>query len=65
MKPKRKKIKRIIITGFIIFSNFILLFIFLMQIVLLNKFYEIYKTKQLEKVEKEIISNVIVNNNLI
>ena len=65
MKPKSKKIKRIIITGLIIFSNFILLFVFLMQIVLLNKFYEIYKTKQLETVEKEIISNEVVTKNLL
>lgn len=36
-----------------------------MQIVLLNKFYEIYKTKQLETVEKEIISNEVVTKNLL
>ena len=36
-----------------------------MQIVLLNKFYEIYKTKQLETVKKEIISNEVVTKNLL
>ena len=65
MTLKNKKINNLIIIGLIAFSSFILLFVFLMQIVLLNKFYEIYKTKQLETVEKEIISNEVVTKNLL
>lgn len=41
--------------GLIAFSGFILLFVFLMQIVLLNNYYESYKTRQLETIKKNIM----------
>jgi len=53
---KNKKINNLIIIGLIAFSSFILLFVFLMQIVLLNKFYESYKMKQLDTIKENIIN---------
>lgn len=57
MKQRSSKIRKLMIIGLIIFSSFILLFIFLMQIVLLNKFYEFYKTRQLNEVKKIIVNS--------
>ena len=56
MTLKNKKINNLIIIGLIAFSSFILLFVFLMQIVLLNKFYESYKMKQLDTIKENIIN---------
>ncbi|MBQ6285253.1 MAG: HAMP domain-containing histidine kinase [Bacilli bacterium] len=56
MTYKNNKIKTILIISLVAFSNFILLFVFLMQIVLLGNFYESYKIRQLEKIKKEIIN---------
>ena len=56
MTLKNKKINNLIIIGLIAFSSFILLFVFLMQIVLLNKFYESYKMRQLDTIKKNIIN---------
>ena len=56
MTLKNKKINNLIIIGLIAFSSFILLFVFLMQIVLLNKFYESYKMKQLDTMKENIIN---------
>ncbi len=63
MIRKNSKINKIIILGLIAFSGFILLFVFLMQIVLLNNFYESYKIKQLEKIKKEIMNYEIIDTN--
>ncbi len=57
MTQKGNKINKIIIIGLIAFSSFILLFVFLMQIVFLNSFYDSYKSKQLENIKKSIINN--------
>lgn len=57
MKLKNKKIKKIILIGLIAFSSFILLFVFFMQIGLLDRFYESYKIRQLESVKKNILSH--------
>lgn len=51
---KNSKIKNIVLGSLIAFSTFILLFLFLMQIVFLNKYYEIYKKNQLN----DIVSNI-------
>ena len=56
MTLKNKKINNLIIIGLIAFSSFILLFVFLMQIVLLNNFYESYKMKQLDTIKENIIN---------
>ena len=56
MTLKNKKINNLIIKGLIAFSSFILLFVFLMQIVLLNNFYESYKMKQLDTIKENIIN---------
>ena len=56
MKLKSNKISKLIIIGLIGFSSFILLFVFLMQIGLLDNFYESYKMRQLKNVKKKIIS---------
>ena len=47
----------------IAFSSFILLFIFLIQIVLLNKFYELYKIKQLDNIKRTIINTKELDTN--
>ncbi len=43
--------------GLMIFSSFILLFVFLIQIALLNQFYELYKTRQLESIKQTILNS--------
>ena len=57
MKPKNNKIKNIILIGLIAFSSFILLLVFLIQIGFLDKFYEYYKTRQLDTVKKNILNS--------
>ena len=57
MKSKSSKIKYIVWACEIAFSCFILLFLLFIQIVLLDKYYEIYKTRVLEKVSTTIKSN--------
>ncbi len=56
MKQSKRNIKKIVLLSLIGFSSFILLFVFLMQIVLLNKFYESYKMRQLDTIKKNIIN---------
>lgn len=56
MKLRNYKIKHIVWAFLIAFSSFILLFLFLMQIVLLNTFYEFYKTNQLTSASNKILS---------
>ncbi len=53
---KNKKIKHIVWFSLAIFSTFILLFLFVVQILLLNTFYENYKTNQVEKFYNDIVS---------
>ncbi len=58
MKSKKinkiSKIRNLVLTSFIIFTTIILLLLFLIQIVSLDKYYEIYKTKQLESIVNTI-----------
>lgn len=51
---KNSKIKHIVLGCLIAFASFILLFLFLMQIVFLNKYYEIYKKNQLDNIVSSI-----------
>ena len=57
---KNSKIKHIVLGCLIAFASFILLFLFLMQIVFLNKYYEIYKKNQLN----DIVSSIKNNNSM-
>ena len=61
MKQKNKKITKMVLISLIIYSSFILLFVFLVQILLLDNFYEAYKKRQLESIEKEIIASKDIN----
>ena len=60
MKSKSKKIKYIVWACEIGFSCLILLFLYFIQIVLLDKYYQVYKTRILEEVSHEIKSSDIV-----
>lgn len=51
---KNSKIKHIVLGCLIAFASFILLFLFLMQIIFLNKYYEIYKKNQLDNIVSSI-----------
>ncbi len=62
MKLKNYKIKHIVWAFLIAFSSFILLFLFLMQIVFLNGFYELYKTNQLISASNKIINNYSIDS---
>ena len=57
MKSKSSKIKYIVWACEIAFSCFILLFLFFIQIVLLNKYYEVYKTRILDNAANTIKTN--------
>ena len=54
---KNSKIKHIVLGCLIVFASFILLFLFLMQIVFLNRYYEIYKKNQLNDIVSSIKNN--------
>ena len=57
---KNSKIKHIVLGCLVAFSCFILLFLFLMQIVFLNKYYEVYKKNQLD----DIVNSIKTNNSM-
>ena len=57
---KNSKIKHIVLGCLVAFSCFILLFLFLMQIVFLNKYYEVYKKNQLN----DIVNSIKTNNSM-
>ncbi len=61
MKQSKRNIKKIVLLSLIGFSSFILLFAFLVQIVLLDKFYSLYKKNQVENIKNYIINNKIVD----
>lgn len=61
MKQSKRNIKKIVLLSLIGFSSFILLFVFLVQIVLLDKFYSLYKKNQVENIKNYIINNKIVD----
>ncbi len=54
MKSKKYKIRNLILASLTIFIAIILLLLFIIQILSLNKYYEIYKTKQLGKITEQI-----------
>lgn len=58
---KNSKIKHIVLGCLIAFASFILLFLFLMQIIFLNKYYEIYKKNQLDNIVSSIKNNNSMN----
>lgn len=60
MKSRSNKIKYIVWACEIGFSCLILLFLYFIQIVLLDKYYQVYKTRILEEVSHEIKSSNIV-----
>lgn len=57
MISKTKKIKQLVWTSLFAFSVLILGILFFTQIVFLNKYYEIYKTNQLDTIAHEIKQN--------
>ena len=58
---KNSKIKHIVLACLISFAIFILLFLFVMQILFLNNYYEYYKTKQLNYVADTIKNSSNIN----
>lgn len=61
MKNKGSKLKYIVWGCEVIFSCFIIFILFIIQILLLNTFYELYKTNLLEKTANNILNNEILN----
>lgn len=62
MIANNNKIRNTVLAFFIAFSCIILLLLFVMQIGLLNQYYEIYQTKKLNKIKDEIISKDVIDN---
>lgn len=56
------KIRNTVLAFLIFFSCIILILLFAMQIGLLNQYYEIYQTKRLNNVTKEILSKEVIDN---
>ena len=56
------KIRNTVLAFFITFSCIILLLLFVMQIGLLNQYYEIYQTKKLNNITKKILSEEIIDS---
>lgn len=62
MIANNNKIRNTVLAFFIAFSCIILLLLFVMQIGLLNQYYEIYQTKKLNKIKDEILSKDVIDN---
>lgn len=62
MIANNNKIRNTVLAFFIAFSCIILLLLFVMQIGLLNQYYEIYQTKKLDKIKDEILSKDVIDN---
>lgn len=62
MTINNPKIRNTVLAFFITFSCIILLLLFIMQIGLLNQYYEIYQTNKLNKITEEILSKDVINN---
>lgn len=62
MIANNNKIRNTVLAFFIAFSCIILLLLFVMQIGLLNQYYEIYQTKKLNKIKDEILSKDVIDD---
>lgn len=62
MITNNNKIRNTVLAFFIAFSCIILLLLFVMQIGLLNQYYEIYQTKKLNNIKDEILSKDVIDN---
>lgn len=62
MITNNNKIRNTVLAFFIAFSCIILLLLFVMQIGLLNQYYEIYRTKKLNNIKDEILSKDVIDN---
>lgn len=62
MKLKKIKIRKIILLSYVIFIGILILLLIFMQILLFNKFYEIYQRKNIEAVSSEIKKNNNLTN---
>ena len=62
LKDKGNKLKNVVWSSLTFFSCIKMLLLFVMQILLLKQFYELYKRKQLDKAANNIIESEVIDN---